>query len=171
MSNKIKRLGKYVAYAVSTNVIYGAILYFLVTGLARYSLLYAYIANLGMVALGLTLDILILRYFASPKLVEEIKGEKDMEKNYRLVRWYIDNYISFKAMLYLFYAILLIGSQIINFSNISVGENLANFLQTTDYSILIVLAFDEFFERFVQGRKNAETVLEKFRRNWADNRN
>ena len=150
-------------YAVSTNIIYGCILYFLVTWLARHSLLYAYIGNLVMVALGLAMDIYVLKYFTSPKIVAEIKKEKHAEQNYRVLHWFICNYISFKAMLYLFYAFLLIASQIINFGNITVGEDLNNFLRTTDYSILIVIAVDEFIERFSQGRKNAEIALEKLR--------
>lgn len=169
MSNKMKRIGRYIAYVVLTNAIYGFILYFLIIWLARHSLLYAYIGNLVMVALGLAGDVFILKYFSSQKTVAEIKKEKNAEQNYRILSWYIDNYISFKAILYLFYAVLLIASQIINLGNIAVGENLNNFLRTTDYSILIVIAFDEFIERFLQGRRNSEVALEKLRKNWADN--
>ena len=168
MSNIIKRIGKYLAYAISTNIIYGLILYFLVTWLARHSLLYAYVGNLVMVALGLVMDICILRYFSSQKIVAEIKKEKNAEQNYRVVRWYIDNYVSFKAMLYLFYTFLLIASQIINFSNIAAGENLENFMRTTDYSVLIIMAYDGFCERFSRGRIKAETALETLRKNWTD---
>jgi hypothetical protein len=121
-----------------------------------------------MVALGLAADVFLLKYFASQKIVAEIKKEKNAEQNYRVLHWYIDNYISFKAMLYLFYAFLLIASHIINFGNIIVRENLNNFLRTTDYSILIVIAFDEFIERFSQGRRNAGIALEKLKKNWTD---
>lgn len=169
MSNKMKRIGRYLAYAVLTNTIYGFILYFLVIWLARHSLLYAYVGNLVMVALGLAGDVFVLKSLTSQKYVTALKKEKTGEKEYQAFQWLFDNYVSFKAMLYLFYAFLLIASQVINFSNITVGENLENFMRTTDYSILIIIAFDEFIERFSQGRKNAEIALGKLRKNWTDN--
>lgn len=168
MLSKMKRIGKYVAYGISSNVLYGLILYSLVTWLARHSLLYAYVGNLAMVALGLAGDIVILKSLTSQKYVTLLKKEKNGEKEYQAFQWLFDNYVSFKAMLYLFYAILLIASQIINFSNIALGEDLTNFMRTTDYSILIIIAFEEFVERFSQGRRNAEIALERLRKNWAD---
>jgi hypothetical protein len=153
---------------IATNIIYGCILYFLIVWLAGYSLLHAYIGNLVMIALGLAADRMMLRYYTSPKLMAAIRREKNAEQNYRLVQWLIENYISFKALLYLFYAILLISSQVINFGNIEISEALNSFLRSTDYSILIVIAFDEFFERFTQGRKNAEKTLREFKKNWAE---
>ncbi len=168
MSDQLKRIGNHAIYMAVSNVIYGFALYSLVAWLARRSLLYAYIANLVMVALALAMDRFMLKYFASPKIVAEIKREKNAEQNYRIVRWFMDNYISFKATLYLFYAVLLIVSQIISFGNITIDDNFNNFLRTTDYSILMVIAFDDFFERLSQGRRNAETALEKFKENWND---
>ncbi len=168
MSHKMKRIGRYFVYAVLTNAIYGCILYFLVVWLARHSLLYAYIGNLVMVALGLAGDIFVLKALTSKKYVAVLKKEKTGEKEYQAFQWLFNNYVSFKAMLYLFYAFLLIASQIINFSNIAVGRDLENFMRTTDYSILIIIAIDEFIERFSQGRKNAETALETLRKNWTD---
>lgn len=168
MPGKMKRIGRYLTYAVFSNAVYGLILYFLVTWLARFSPLYAYIGNLAMVALGLVADILILKTFTSPKYISQMKQLKEAEKEYRILQWTFDNYISFKAMLHLFYAILLMASQIINFSNIAVGENLDNFMRTTDYSIVLIIAFDSFSEQFSHGRKDAEIALKKLRKNWND---
>ena len=169
MSSKMIRISKYLAYAVASNAIYGFILYSLVTWLAGYSLLYAYLGNLALIALGLAIDELILKAFQSEKLVMQIKKDKDSEKNYRFSQWMLGNYVSFKAILYLFYAFLLIASQIIDFNHTIVGGDLGNFIRTTDYSIVIIVAFDEFGERFSQGRRKAETASEKFEKYWTDN--
>lgn len=170
MSNKVEKIVRYVVYAVLTNIVYGFTLYFLVTWLARYSLLYAYLGNLAMVALGLAGDLFLLKGLTSQKYVEQLKTEATGEKEYQAMQWLLQNYVSFKAMLYLFYALLLFVSQVINFSDVAVSEDLGNFMRTTDYSILIIIAFDEFGERFTQGTRRAEVELNNLKRRWAASR-
>ena len=59
MSEKIKKIVKYVLYALTSNVIYGLLLFFVFTRLAGYSLLYAYLGNLALIIIGLIFILIV----------------------------------------------------------------------------------------------------------------
>ena len=169
MQNKLRRISKYILYFVGSNAIYGVIVYTVFTWLSGFSLLYAYLGNLTMIFLGLLMDEYNLRMLQSRKLVKKIKEVKDSEKNYRLIQRIMDSFVSFKTALYLFYIFILIFSQIIDFHQALVSENIRNFIRTNDYSILFLLAFDTLIARFVKDRERMKKISEEFEKSFVEN--
>ena len=170
MLNRIKKIGRHLLYAVFSNIIYGLILYHVCTWLAGYSLLYAYLGNLVLIIAGLALDELIYKMYRSKNLVVQLKKEKDIEKNYRLIQWHMDSFVSFKAVLYLFYIVVLVFSQIIEFSPAPnlVGEDLGNFILTTQYSIVLLVALDMLIGQFAKDKEKMSKTIAEFKKNFTE---
>jgi len=168
MSDKVKRICRYILYAVLSNALYGFILYFLTTWLAGFSLLYAYLGNIVLIIWGLATDEYVYKMYQSKKLVRQIKREKDAETNYRTILWLIDSTVSFKAVLYLFYIFILIAAQIIDFYPSVVNENLGNFIFSIRYSILLLMAFDMLIGQFVSDRKRMKEISALFKANFSE---
>jgi len=171
MSNKIKKILKYLSYILASNIIFGCIIYFTYTWLVGFSLLYAYLGNLALIILGLILDELAFKTYQSEKFVTAVKKEhrKEIEKNYRIIQWQMDNFVSFKATLYMFYVLILIFSQIIEFYPTLVGENLENFILANSYSILLLIAFDQIIGQFSKDRRKAKDILVKLKKDLFEN--
>lgn len=160
MSGRIQQLGRHLGYVVFSNAIYGVALYWLVTWLAGYSLALAYLGNLAMIAAGLAYDAWGIRYLTSAAYLEKLKGSGD----YASTRWLLSYYVSFKAVLYLFYAMVMVIWQVVTLGGIAVAQDFGVFLETTGYSVLIVIAVDEFTERYSQGRAKAAKGLSRLRK-------
>jgi len=167
MSNKIKQIGKHLFYILWSNVIYGLILYFLFTWLAEYSLLYAYFGNLSLIIIGLAIDAYFLKMLQSKKLMLQLKEENDA-KNYRLIQRLVDSFVSFKTILYLFYVIILIFSQILTINPTFVGENISNFILANNYSILFLIAFDMLLGQFSKDKERMKEISENMKKSLAD---
>ena len=169
MKEKLKQIGRFILYIIWTNLVYGLILYFVCIWLARYSLLYAYLGNLVLIIIGLAIDEYILRFLQSRKLIKELKNEKDFEKNYRAVQLMMDNFVSFKTALYVFYLIILVVSQIIVFNPelVPIGEDLGNFLYITEYSVLLLIALDMLSRQFSKDRARIGKISEKLEKELA----
>jgi hypothetical protein len=163
MLNKIKQIGKYALFIVLTNIIYGLILYFVFTWLAGFSILLAYFGNLALIVAGLVLDELSIRGLESEMTAEKIKTEKEKRQYYSMVRWLAGSYVSFKTVLYLFYIIILVASQIIAFNPALVSENLGNFVLANNYSILFLIAIDMLIRQFSKDRVRIKQISEKLR--------
>ena len=168
MASKLKQLGKFLLFLLWSNTIYGFLVYYIFTWLAQYSLVYAYLGNLAMIILGLTLDECGLRMLQSPKLITQLKNDKDFEKNYRLTHTMIENFVSFKAALYLFYIFILLISQIIHFTPSLVSPNVQNFIDANSYSILFLLAFDTFIAQFAKDRIQMKKIAENLQKSFAE---
>ena len=167
MSNKIKQIGKHLFYILWSNVIYGLILYFLFTWLAEYSLLYAYFGNLSLIIIGLAIDAYFLKILQSKKLMMQLKEENDA-KNYRLIQRLVDSFVSFKTILYLFYVIILIFSQILTINPTFVGENISNFILANNYSILFLIAFDMLLGQFSKDKERMKEISENMKKSLVD---
>ena len=170
MSNKIKRIIKYLLYALMTNVIYGLILYFVFTWLAGYSLLYAYFWNLAFIIIGLVLDEVNHGLYQSDKFLSEIQSntlEAKLGKDF--LGFYLDAFISFKTILYLFYTVILIFSHINKFYQIFVNEDLVNFIAANEYSILFLIAVDMFIQQFSKDRVRMKKISSKFKKYLTEN--
>lgn len=126
--------------------------------LAGYSLLYAHFGNLALIVVGLAIDEYMYKMLQSKKLVAQLKQEKDMETNYRLIQWIMDNFVSFKSILYLFYIIILVVSKIIDFNPELLGDDIGSFIRANDYSILFLLAFDTLISQFTKDRTRMKKV-------------
>ncbi len=166
MKNKIKKMAGYVFYIIMSNALYGILLYFMVTWLLKYSELYAYLGNLAFIIICLLLDRLILLKVLQPKkLAEEIKKikkEEDRILNNRVIKWQLNYFVSFKTSLFFFYIFVLLFSQIIKFNPELVSPEIGSFINSIDYSVIILLAFKDFSEEFLKDRNRMETTLEEY---------
>lgn len=171
MLNKAKQISKYLLYALGTNVIFGVIYYLVFTWLVGYSLLYAYLGSLALIIIGLALDN-TLKYLTSEKAIIEIKRlpEKDREKNYLLIQWIMDSFVSFKTVLFVFYFFILVVSQIINIAPTLLGEDISNFILANSYGIVLLIAFDRIIAQFSKDRKETKKKLECFREAFNENK-
>ena len=169
--NTVKRIIKYVLYTIFTNAVYGLILYNLCTWLAGYSLLYAYLGNFTLIILGLTLDELYLKMFQSKWLVKQIKKEKDNAKNFNVLQFVFDSFISFKTILYVFYILIMIFSEIIDLKLVPMNKDLENFIFANRYSILLLIALDQLIGQFSKDRERIKGISEKFKKHWTENEN
>ena len=169
MFNKITQIGKYLFFTLLSLVSYGIIFYFVFMWLARYSPLYAYFGNLVLIIIVLATDEYGLKFMTSEKFISEIKKKKDSEKRMDYLQKILDNSVSFKTDLYLFYVIILISSQIIEFYPGLVSDNLYDFILANNNSILILFAFDAFISQFSESRETMKKVSEKFEKCWIEN--
>ena len=166
MKNKIKKLCRHLLYIICTNFIYGVILYNVCTWLAGFSLMHAFLGNLALILMGLALDEQNYKMFQSDYLylqIAQIEKEKDRERNYRIIQWMMDSFVSFKTVLYVFYVFILIVSQVIDFNPALVGEDLGNFIIANRYSILLLIAFDMIIGQFSKDKERMEEIAAKFR--------
>jgi len=76
----------------------------------------------------------------------------------------LDNFVSFKAVLYLFYMLILIVSEIFELEQTLVGINLVNFITVTKYSILLLVAFDMLIAQFTKDRQRVRTIAADYRK-------
>ena len=166
MLNKIKRITRYLLYIIISNLLYGLILWYTCIWLAGYSLLYAYLGNLALIVFGLALDEYSLRMYQSEKTITQIKKEKDAEKALHLAQLHMDNFVSFKAALYLFYILILILSQIIEFDHTLISGDLETFIQVTKYSILLLVAYDMLTEQFSKDKRRMKKITALFNKHW-----
>ncbi len=164
--SKIKQIGRHAVFIVCSNTMYGLILFFLTTWLAGYSLVYAYLGNLVLIVFGLMLDKWTLSIVEPGKLAREFENvkEKDRELNVRLVNYFMDSFVSFKTVLYLFYMIILIVSQIAVFNPGLVNEDIGNFLYVNQYNLVLLIAFDRFVDRFTKDRKDMAQTSAEFKK-------
>jgi len=166
MKNKIIKLCRHLLYIICTNFIYGVILYNVCTWLAGFSLMHAFLGNLALILMGLALDEQNYKMFQSDYLylqIAQIEKEKDRERNYRIIQWMMDSFVSFKTVLYVFYVFILIVSQVIDFNPALVGEDLGNFIIANRYSILLLIAFDMIIGQFSKDKERMEEIAAKFR--------
>ena len=164
MKEKIKRILKFIFFFIYTNVIYGLIVYFVFTWLAGYSMLAGYFGNLALIIIGLGIDAYMYKMLESKKLVQELKEEKNPEKGYRYIQNLLDNYVSFKTSLYLFYVIILVLSQIIVFYPTLFSENISHFIMANNYSILLLIAFDMLSSQFSKDKVRKKVIAENLER-------
>jgi len=164
----IQRILKFILFALVTNIVYGIIIYFAFTWLVGYSLLLAYIGNLVIIVLALIVDELTLMFWQSSKLVALMKNEEDVEKSYNFIQKYFDGFVSFKTVLYLFYIIILVVSQIVEFYPTIISENVADFIFANRYSILILIAFDQLIRQFSKDRRRIRRIEAKLKRDLAE---
>ena len=169
MNKKLKQITTYTLFSFITNVVYGFILYFVFTWLSGYSQLYAYMGNLVLIIAVLAMDEYTLKMLQSEKFVTKLKQEKDPEKSYRFIQQALNNIGSFKADLYLFYVIVLVVSQVVQFYPTLVGENLVNFILANNYSILFLIAFDALIGQFSKDRTKMKNILEKLKQSLDEN--
>ena len=161
MRNKIIRAGKYIAYAICFNFIYGIIVYFIYAWLARRSPLHVYLGTLAMIIVALAGDEIMHKTFRLTMQSEKYNTQLMKEPLFRL---YLDAFTSFKTLLYLFYILLLIISQIISFYPVALNENLENFIFANSYSIVLLIAVDQLIGQFSKDRERMKGISAEFKK-------
>ena len=158
MKSKIKKINKYLIYDILGMAVYGLILYFGFTWLAKFSLLYAYLWNFALIILAVLINGYTDKIMQSDKAIMMCKQKYGAEKTYLMLS---GGFISFKTLIYSFYLLILIFSQIIDFNPALIGENLVNFVRSNNYSILFLLAFDTLIGQFSKGREKTKKIISK----------
>jgi len=136
------------------------------TWLAGYSLLYAYFGNLALIIVAIASDEFAFKIYESA--MQSKKYLAQLEKDW-FFNFFLDSFISFKAILYLFYIFVLVTSQVVGFTSTSLNSNLENFIIANRYSILLLIAADQLFGQFSKDKKRIRKLSVKFRKHLAEN--
>ena len=161
MSKKIKQIIKYVGYIIFGGVLWGLFMYLVYTWLVGSSLLLAYLVNLTLIVVALAADVYTLKMLE--KSMHSKERLKEMGKS-GFVKFYFDAFISFKAILYLFYIAIMIFSQIIVYYPTLTPDSLGSFIVANEYSILILIAIDLFSGQFSRDKQKRKELSEKLER-------
>jgi hypothetical protein len=155
------RINKYLIYDIFGMAAYGLILYFGFTWLAGFALLYAYLWNFALIIVAVSFDKYFDRMMRSDKTIMLMKDKFGSEKTVSMLT---GGFISFKTLIYLLYMFILIASQIIDFNPDLLSDNLVNFIQANNYSILFLLAFDTLIGQFSKDRERMKKIAEKLKK-------
>lgn len=142
MLAKMKRAGGFLLYALLTNAIYGTILFMGFTWLTGFSQVIAHFWNLALIILGLVIDTSSKELIQTERLARQLRNEKEVEQAHGIINWIANHFVSFKTILYIFYALILVVSPVIDLYPTILSESLTSFIQSNSYSILFVIAFD-----------------------------
>ena len=163
MGAKLKRIIKFILFFIYSNAIYGVIVFLVFTWLSKYSLLAGYLGNLALIIIGLAIDSKIRKFVQPQNVIKQLENEKDAEKGYRYIQLLLENYVSFKIVLYLFYVIILILSQVLAYNPTLLSENISNFIIANEYSIMFLMALDMLFEQFRKDKSFFRTISENLK--------
>jgi len=159
MSQKVVVVAKYIFFAVLTAALYGyAAFHFIFMNLAGGSMLHAYIWNIAIIIIFLSLDKIIYAKMQSRDFVIT-------KRNYLLALWvHIENYISFKTTIYLFYIFVLIASRVSTINPALVSEDFRSFVLSIEYGLVLVIAFDKLTEHLFKDLKRVKIISDKFKK-------
>ncbi|MDR3069849.1 MAG: hypothetical protein LBU38_02405 [Propionibacteriaceae bacterium] len=160
---------KYLLAELLGTVIYGVVIYFVFTWLAGYSLLYAYFGNLALIVLLIASEEYLLRALESEAIFKRLSERETEEAAYRSLQKSIENNISFKTILYLFYVFILIFSKILETNPGLVGEDLSSFILSNNYSILLLIALDRLIGQFSNERERMNKLSAKLEKYFTEN--
>jgi len=163
MSDKVKKVFKHAIYILLTNTIYWFAVYFTYLWLSGFSTMLAFLGNLAFILFGLSLDWMMYRFYESKKCIDLLKKEKDLDKPYRVMQLQLESFVSFRTVLYIFYGIIAIFSQIMVFYPELIGGNIGSFIKANSYSILLLVAFERIGEQFSKDREKAGEILENLK--------
>ncbi|MCL2491524.1 MAG: hypothetical protein FWE87_02090 [Coriobacteriia bacterium] len=165
MSEKIKKGLRYLLYVCYSNLLYGTVVYLAFTWISRYSLLLGYMGNLFLIVLGLYWDDSNLKMLESKKTIERLKTSDDVERDFRILKvLFFDAFVSFKTALYLFYILIMVVSQVIEFYPDLFNHNLTEFIFANRYSILLLIAIDQIIIQLSQDKKRISKISESMRK-------
>jgi len=171
MLRKIKHAKNYLLYAVFSNIIFGFIYYLVFSQLVKHSLLAAYLGCLALIFIGLYLDKFLLRDILSAKTIAQIKHltVTDQKKNYHLIQTILNSFVSFKTILFVFYFLILVASQVLNIAPSLANETISNFITANSYGMVLLLAFDRIVGQFSKDRKMTKEKSELFKATMNEN--
>jgi len=149
----------YVLYGLVAGVLWGFLMYFAFEWLAGYSLLLAYLGNILLIIVALAADELTFSMYT--RAFQSEAALRELEKS-RFFRLFLGAFVSFKAILYLFYILIMLLSQIVTYYPTLVHENVTNFIVANEYSILILVAIDLFSGQIRIDKKRRTRLSKEF---------
>ena len=164
----MKQFARYLAYGLFAGVIWGLTMYFVYTWLVRYSVLLAYFTNLCLIVMALASDEYTFRLLFRSLQSEEALRTLAKSRFFQLI---LEAFVSFKAMLYLFYILLLLLSQVVAHYPALVPASVGAFVDANEYSILILMAIDLFSGQLRRDVKRRNLLAEQFNQRLDELRN
>ena len=95
--------------------------------------------------------------------------KKNQKQNHKIILWIMNSYVSFKTVLFIFYFLILIISQVINIFTSIAGETLTNFILVNNSGLVLVVAYDRILNQFSKDRQAMKERLEKIKNYLQDN--
>jgi len=159
-ASQLKQFCKYLVYGLLAGALWGLLMYFTFTWLSGYSILLAYLGNVVLIIIALAADESTFKLYDQFLESDELVGELDKSRFFHL---FLDAFVSFKAILYLFYILILFLSQIIDAYPGLVPASIEGFVHANNYSILILVAIDLFSGQLVVDKKRRTSLAGRFR--------
>ncbi|MCL2051988.1 MAG: hypothetical protein FWG91_09730 [Lachnospiraceae bacterium] len=161
-----RRFNIYFIYDLLGASFYGLVLYFGFTWLAGFSFLYAHLWNIIMLIFAASINELSDKLVSSDEKLILLKQKYGAEKASLILT---GGFISFKTVIYLFYLLILLASQINDFTPILINKSFENFIISNNYSVLLLIAFDSLIKQFSKDKKKAKTIEAKLKESWGEN--
>ncbi|MCL2109345.1 MAG: hypothetical protein FWH20_08390 [Oscillospiraceae bacterium] len=153
-----KFINKYFILDVSGTLFYGLILYFGFTWLSGFSLLLAYLWNLVLIGFTVLISNYTKKLLQSDEYVAAIKEKYGAVRASRILT---GGFVSFKTLILLFYLLIVIMSQIIEFYPHLINTNLAEFILSNQYNIVFLLAIESLIRQFSRDKEMTKQILAK----------
>lgn len=155
----VKQFIKYGCYIIYSNLIFAFIVYFTYTWLSKYSLAFVYIGNAVLILVALLIDT-----WAYRQLNQIMDSDTDFNKvkNSKLFLFYLESFVSFKTVLYLFYIIILIISEVISYNPNILSEGVMNFIVANKYSVVLLIAIERLIKQLEVDRSKTKMTLKRY---------
>lgn len=101
-------------------------------------------------------------FYARPCLLLTGKAETHGFHQDPSVGWFLDGFVSFKTVPYLFYLLILALSVVVTSYPHLLGESLVGFIDANRYTILLLISFDRLSAQFSQDREVASDLKSDF---------
>ena len=159
MLKKISTIAVYTVFALVSAVVYGLFAFYIIyRDLAGGSMLHTYLWNVVLIIVILLIDKLILARMQSKEFIVT-------KKNYIFALWmHIENYVSFRTTIYLFYIFILVASRVSTIDPGLVSEDFRSFVLSIEYGLILVIAFDKLIEHLYKDIKRVKIVSDKFKK-------
>lgn len=155
----VKQFIKYSCYIIYSNLIFALIVYFTYTWLLKYSLIFVYIGNAILIVLALMVD-----NWAYRQLNQIMDSDDDFNKvkNSKLFLFYLESFVSFKTVLYLFYIIILVISEVISYNPNLLSDGLMNFVVANKYSVVLLISIERLMKQVEVDRGKTKMTLKRY---------
>jgi len=159
MPGRVRQLVEYVAYGLIAGVLWGLVMFFLFTWLVGYSVLLAYLVNIALIVAAVAADERAFRMY--DRYLESDEALRRLARS-RFFRLFLDAFVSFKAILYLFYILIMMFSQAIADYPGLVPQSVKAFISANEYSVVVLVAVDLFSGQLRIDRQRRRQLATRF---------
>jgi hypothetical protein len=170
---KLLKRSRFLVAELLAAAIYGVVLYFAFTWLARYSLLYAYFGSLTIMILVIAVEEYSIRKLESDDYLKKLSEQAQQKGNEKYYHSNAEGFLynlSAKTTLYLFYVFILIFSKIAEYYPTLVSGDISAFIFANNYSILLLIALDMLIGQASKDRERMKRLLVKFKEYFPENK-